>query len=116
MQCKLNHMPIHSMYIIKFNIAYLCNCSASVKNIGMMTCIKRMKLGEALLRSLQDTEPLQTMKSGILQSGMYDTFQNTYNIQYVCVQALTTVDTYAPMVYMGIAMFSLIWFMPVLMK
>ena len=58
-----------------------------------------MKQGGALLRSLRDTEPLQTMKSGILQSGMYDAFQNMYSIQYVCVQALTTVDTYAPMVY-----------------
>ena len=58
-----------------------------------------MKQGGALLQSPRDTEPLQTMKSGILQSGMYDTFQNTYNIEYVCVQALTTVDTYAPMVH-----------------
>ena len=58
-----------------------------------------MKQEGALLRSLQDTERLQTMKSGILQSGMYDAFQNAYSIQYVCVQAFTAVDTYAPMVY-----------------
>ena len=90
MQCKLHHVPIHS---IKFNIAYLCNCSASVKSIGMMTCIKRMKQGGALLRSPRDTERLQTMKSGILQSGMYDAFhvQYTYSILYIHVQAYTTV-------------------------
>ena len=77
MQCKLQHMPIHSMYA-KINIfVYLCNCSASVKSIGTMTCIKLMKQGGAFLQSLRDTEPLQTMKSGILQSGMYNAFQYT---------------------------------------
>ena len=84
---QIAHIIFHSMYAIRFNIAYLCNCSASVKSIGTMTCIKRMKQGGALLQSLLDTEHLQTMKSGILQSGMYDAFQNTYNIQYVYVQA-----------------------------
>ena len=92
MQCKLHHVPIHS---IKFNITYLCNCSASVKSIGMMTCIKLMKQEGALLRSPRDTERLQTMKSGILQSGMYDAFhvqytRTVYSI-YICVQAYTTV-------------------------
>ena len=101
MQCKLHHVPIRSMYVIKFNIAYLCNCSASVKSIGMMTCINLMMLEGALQWSLLDTELLQTMKSGILQSGMYDALQNMYSIQYVCVQALTAVDIY--MVRMAIA-------------
>ena len=78
---------------MQLNIAYICNCSASVKSIGTMTCIKRMKQGGALLRSLQDTEHLQTMKSGILQSGMYDAFQNMYSIQYASVQACTVIDT-----------------------
>ena len=86
----------HSMYVIKFNIAYLCNCSASVKSIGTMTCIKRMKQGGVLLQSLLDTEPLQIMKSGILQSGMYDALQTcTIYSMYVCVQACTVIDTYA---------------------
>ena len=80
----------HPTYAIKLNIACLCNCSASVKSIGTMTCIKLMKQGGALLRSLRDTEHLQTMKSGILQSGMYDALQNTYSIQsaYVCKHVL----------------------------
>ena len=46
-----------------------------------------MKQGGAFLQSLRATEPLQTMKSGILQSGMYDAFQNTYSMQYVCMCA-----------------------------
>ena len=79
MQCNLHHILFRSMYVIKFNIGYLCNCSASVKSIGTMTYIKHMKQGGALLQSLQDTERLLTMKSGILQSGMYDAFQNMYN-------------------------------------
>ena len=66
-----------------------------MKSIGTMTCIKLMKQGGALLRSLRDTERLQTMKSGILQSGMYDAFQNTYSIQYVCVQACTYANVWA---------------------
>ena len=86
MQCKLQHMPIHSMYA-KIYIAYRCNCSASVKSIGTTTCIRLMKREGAFLQSLLDTEHLQTMKSGILQSGMYDAFQNTYSIQCVCMCA-----------------------------
>ena len=89
----------HAVQIAPFNIACLCNCSASVKSIGTMTCIKVMKQEGAILRSLLDTERLQTTKSGILQSGMYDAFQNTYSIKYVCLQAFTAVDTYAHMVY-----------------
>ena len=73
----------------KYNIANMCNCSASVKSIGTMTCIKLIKQGGTSLQSLLDTEPLQTMKSGILQSGMYDAFQNMYSM-YVCVQTFIT--------------------------
>ena len=81
----------------------MCNCSASVKSIGTTTFIKLMKQGEAFLQSLRDTEHLQIMKSGILQSGMYDAFQHTYSIQYtctmyniqcVCVQEFTTVRSH----------------------
>ena len=75
-----------------------------------------MKQGGALLRSLLDTERLQTMKSGILQSGMYDALQNTYNIQYVCVQACTVIDTYANMMYGHCCPQCLLQYMPVLMK
>ena len=69
----------------KNNIANMCNCSASVKSIGTTTCIKLTKQGGASLQSLLDTEHLPTMKSGILQSGRYDAFQNTYSM-YVCEQ------------------------------
>ena len=75
-----------------------------------------MKQEGALLRSLRDTERLQTMKSGILQSGMYDAFQNTYSIQYVCVQACAVIDTYAPMMYGHCCSQCLLHYMPVLMK
>ena len=75
-----------------------------------------MKQGGALLQSLLGTVPLQTMKSGILQSGMYDALQNTYNIQYVCVQACTVIDTYANMMYRHCCSQCLLQYMPVLMK
>ena len=75
-----------------------------------------MKQGGALLRSLRDTEHLQTMKSGISQSEMYDAFQNTYSIQYVCVQAFTVIDTYTNMMYGHCCSQCFLPYMPVLMK
>ena len=114
MQCKLHHILFHSMYAIKINIAYLCNCSASVKSIGTMTCIKLLKQGGALLRSLLDTEHLQTMKSGILQSEVYDAFQNMYSIQYV--YACTVIDTYTNRMFGHCCSQCLLQYMAVLMK
>ena len=75
-----------------------------------------MKQGGALLQSLRDTERLQTMKSGILQSGMYDAFQNMCSIQYVYVQACTVIDTYAYRMYGHCCSQCLLQYQPVLMK